>query len=132
MNFSIPRWLNCRQLILGGSAVAVSRLRMSVLRSACRAVREGRLDDARQSIAQEGDAADSDAWCLNLLGILAVLRGDWPVAARCWRRALVVDRNCVPARHNIRRYFELFQFGHSNEPFLLGDEPECSMNGNET
>jgi hypothetical protein len=75
-------------------------------------------------MAQESDLVPNDAPCLNLLGVLAVAEGDWNQAVRLWQRAVRVDHAYLPARRNLRRYFELFQFGRSDIPIALGDEPE--------
>ena len=40
-------------------------------------------------------------------------------AKRCYGRAIALDKNFEPAQANMRRIFELFNFGSSNEPFNM-------------
>ncbi|MBC8105824.1 MAG: hypothetical protein H7Z14_04475 [Anaerolineae bacterium] len=124
MNVLLPSWLH-RYGALNGQVATVPRVRWSVLHFACHAVRDGRFNDARALMTQESDHVPTDAPCLNLMGVLAMAHGHWDEAARLWRQALHADRTYLPSRRNLRRYFELFQFGRSSVPIALGDEPQC-------
>jgi hypothetical protein len=128
MNLSLPNWLHDWlhwHGALNERAATVPRVRWSALRCACQSLRNGRLDDVRTLMTRESDLVPNDAPCLNLLGVLALADGDWHKAVRFWKRAVHADHSYTPARRNLRRYFELFQFGRSDIPIALGDEPEC-------
>ena len=124
MTLPLPSWLHWRSPPSGRIAT-VSRVRRSVFRCACKSLRAGQLDDVRKLMTQESDLVPNNAPCLNLLGVLALADGDWNEAVRFWKRAVDIDCSYLPARRNLRRYFELFQFGRSSIPIALGDEPEC-------
>lgn len=88
------------------------------------AVRRGEPDVAEAFVAQGGDAVRTSAACLNVLGLIAEARGQWPAARRYWSRSVRADRHYGPPRQNLRRYFELFQFGRSCCGVAFGDEPQ--------
>jgi len=72
--------------------------------------------------------ADSDAACLNLQGVIHELREQWKPARKLYHRAIRADGDYAPARQNMRRMYELYTFGHSDEPIALGDErPALAM-----
>jgi hypothetical protein len=50
------------------------------------------------------------------------------VSSSLWR-AIAVDSHYEPAQQNIRRIFELFHFGASNEPFILANKRPVSGAG---
>jgi hypothetical protein len=80
------------------------------------------LDLAEALVMENGDFAWSDAACLNMLGVIAEGRGQWKVARRFWGKSLRADPRYVPAQQNLRRYFELWNWGRSECPCVLGDE----------
>ena len=43
------------------------------------------------------------------------------IAKRCYGRAIAIDSTYEPAQQNMRRLYELFQFGSSKEPINLGE-----------
>src|SRR5947207_52212 len=102
-------------------AVAVwpSRERSVLVAGVCAAIHAGRLDRARQLLDSVEDRAARDAACLNLLGILYELHGDWDAARRCYGKAMRADGHYEPAQRNMRRWYELYTFGHSTEPVDL-------------
>jgi Flp pilus assembly protein TadD len=61
----------------------------------------------------------SDPVFHNLMGLLAELRADLPTARRHYGNAISLDRKFDPAQQNMRRLYELREFGHSNEPAAL-------------
>src|SRR3954451_2649519 len=77
------------------------------------AIRRGELDVAEAFVTEGGndDELRTCAACLNVLGLIAEARGQWPAAKRFWGRSVRADRRYGPPRQNLRRYFELFQFG---------------------
>ncbi len=93
-------------------------------RRACSALRRGNVELAQTIIEQAGDEGKSDARILNLMGALALQSSDWKQARKRWRQALRVDRQCGPAKRNLRRYYELYALGYSQDALALGDEPE--------
>ena len=63
----------------------------------------------------------------NLLGILYEAQAKWRLARKCYGKAIAADKNFVPAQSNMRRLYELQNFGKSAEPVLLGDEAAYLM-----
>ena len=57
----------------------------------------------------------------NLLGVLSEMNEDFGAAKKCYGRAIAINSNYEPAQQNMRRIFELFNFGSSKEPFNLGE-----------
>ncbi len=55
----------------------------------------------------------------NLLGLLAELRGDFSGARKHYGKAISLNRKFEPAQQNMRRLYELREFGHSEEPGAL-------------
>ena len=58
----------------------------------------------------------------NLLGVLFEMNHEYAIAKQCYGRALAIDSKYEPAQQNMRRLFELFNFGSSKEPVNLGEE----------
>jgi FixJ family two-component response regulator len=56
---------------------------------------------------------------LNLSGVMFEMREEFDEARRFYGRAIKVKRDFEPAQANMRRIFELFNFGSSQEPFNL-------------
>ena len=59
----------------------------------------------------------------NIQGILAEIRGNYDEARRAYGRAIKIDAHHEAAQQNMRRLFELFNFGGSKEPIHYGDKP---------
>ena len=57
----------------------------------------------------------------NLGGVLFEMLEDYDRAKRYYGQAIRLNRNYEPAQQNMRRIYELFQFGSSKEPFNLGE-----------
>ena len=47
---------------------------------------------------------------------------DYKRAKRYYGQAIRLNKNYEPAQQNMRRIYELFQFGSSKEPFNLGED----------
>ena len=58
---------------------------------------------------------------LNLTGVFLEMREEYENAKKHYGRAIAIDKNYEPAQQNMRRIFELFNFGSSKEPFNLGN-----------
>ena len=92
----------------------------AVMLMAWAAAEQGEWALAESELLKAGKAALNDARCLNLLGLAAEARGDWKRAKRMYGQAIRRDRSYLPAEMNMRRYYELFTFGHSNVPRCPG------------
>ena len=57
----------------------------------------------------------------NLGGVLHEIRGDFDGAKKAYGRAIKLDSQHEAAQQNMRRIFDLFNFGRSEEPFHLGE-----------
>jgi len=106
---------------------SVRQVNDAVLQRARRAICQGDLELAFAFVQECGDAAEHDAPCLNVLGLIAEARNDWDEARRCWSRALRVDPSYVPAAANLRRWMELFYWGKSGMRVTYGDEPNSLL-----
>ncbi len=92
----------------------------SHIRSAKRLINLRRFSEAQKHVtrALELDARSAEAF--NLAGVLAEVMGDYDRARRCYGQAIRVNKRFEPAQQNMRRIFELFNFGSSEEPLNLG------------
>jgi DNA-binding response OmpR family regulator len=70
--------------------------------------------------ALELNAKSVDA--LNLAGVLAELLEDYDKAKKYYGRAVKLDKSYEPAQQNMRRLFEVDQFGSSKQHVNLGDK----------
>jgi tetratricopeptide (TPR) repeat protein len=100
--------------------------RSIVFQRACTAVRSGRLEEAKNLLEFATATSAADAGLLNLLGVVYEARRDWRQARKLYGRAIRADGKFAPARQNMRRWYELFTFGCTEYPILLGDEPAPS------
>jgi hypothetical protein len=96
--------------------------RDNLLRRVCKAVRSGDFARARAILESAPGAGTCDAECLNLLGVICEADRNWRQARKYYGKAIRADGEFAPARQNMRRYYELFTFGRSEYPILLGDE----------
>src|SRR6516225_5537326 len=64
---------------------------------------------------------EKSAEAFNLAGVLAEILEDYDRAKKLYGRAIAINKHFEPAQQNMRRIFELFNFGSSEEPFNLGD-----------
>jgi DNA-binding NtrC family response regulator len=70
--------------------------------------------------ALELDSRSAEAF--NLAGVLAEIMEDYDRAKRLYGQAIKINKRYEPAQQNMRRIFELFNFGSSEEPFNLGNK----------
>ena len=61
-------------------------------------------------------------WTHNLSGVMLEMREEYDQAKRYYGRAIHLDKNFEPAQANMRRIFELFNFGSSQEPFNMDNK----------
>ena len=59
---------------------------------------------------------------MNLVGVMLEMREEYEQARRYYGQAIKLDKNFEPAQQNMRRIFELFNFGSSDEPFNIDDK----------
>lgn len=64
---------------------------------------------------------EKSAEAFNLAGVLAEILEDYDRAKKLYGRAIAINKHFEPAQQNMRRIFELFNFGSSEEPFNLGN-----------
>ena len=77
--------------------------------------------EAREHIAKALEVRTDSPEIFNLGGVLFEMLEDYDRAKRYYGQAIRLNRNYEPAQQNMRRVYELFQFGSSHEPFNLGD-----------
>jgi DNA-binding NtrC family response regulator len=77
--------------------------------------------EAREHIAKALEVRADSPEVFNLSGVLFEMLEDYDRAKRSYGQAIRLNRNYEPAQQNMRRIYELFQFGSSREPFNLGD-----------
>jgi DNA-binding response OmpR family regulator len=65
---------------------------------------------------------NSNAEATNLAGVLFEMQEDYERAKKYYGHAIKLDKHYEPAQQNMRRIFELFNFGSSQEPIALGDD----------
>ncbi len=78
--------------------------------------------EARKYIARALEIRSDSPEAFNLGGVLFEMLEDYDRAKRYYGQAIRLQRNYEPAQQNMRRIYELFQFGSSKEPFNLGDD----------
>jgi DNA-binding NtrC family response regulator len=88
-------------------------------RSAKRAINLRDFASARKNISEALRLNDRSAEGFNLAGVLAEMREDYDKAKRYYGQAIKIDSHFEPAQQNMRRIFELFQFGESKEPINI-------------
>jgi DNA-binding NtrC family response regulator len=89
------------------------------IRSAKRAINLRDFPSARKNISEALTLNDRSAEGFNLAGVLAEMREDYDKAKRYYGQAIKIDAHFEPAQQNMRRIFELFQFGESKEPINI-------------
>jgi len=89
------------------------------IRSAKRAINLRDFASARKNISEALRLNDRSAEGFNLAGVLAEMREDYDKAKRYYGQAIKIDSHFEPAQQNMRRVFELFQFGESKEPINI-------------
>ena len=77
---------------------------------------------AREHIAKALEIRTDSEEVFNLGGVLFEMLEDYKLAKRYYGQAIRLNKNYEPAQQNMRRIFELFNFGSSKEPFAMGGE----------
>jgi DNA-binding response OmpR family regulator len=105
--------------LAGGYAGVLDRVRKSL--------RLAKYTDAETLLMKAADLAHKDAAYFNLLGVLYESQRQWRLAKKFYGKAIGADKRYEPAQKNLRRIYELTQFGSSREPVTLGDESDVYM-----
>ena len=92
----------------------------SLAREAKRLINLQDFDAAAACLTRAFETDGESPEIYNLQGILAEIRGDYDAARRAYGRAIKLDSTHEAAQQNMRRLFELFNFGHSEEPLHYG------------
>jgi hypothetical protein len=110
----------------------------AAISAACLLIRAGHPGAAADLLAKAAKGSlliEQDAAALNLFGVSAERQGRWDEAQHYYRRAArLTGPGAAAARHNQRRYYELFTFGRCRDKAALGDcndvplsEPDRSL-----
>ena len=87
-----------------------------------RAMREEKWTEAEAMLMRAGPIAGSDPAFFNLVGVLREVAGNKDAAAEFYGRAIRADGSYAPAQQNMRRLYELRNFGQTHQVVALGDE----------
>jgi len=89
------------------------------LRCAKRAINLRDFPAAKRHILKALELNPNSPQALNLSGVMFEMREEYDQAKRYYGQAIKNDKHFEPAQANMRRIFELFHFGSSDEPFNL-------------
>jgi FixJ family two-component response regulator len=89
------------------------------LRCAKRAINLRDFSAARRNLVSALEINPDSPQALNLAGVMFEMREEYDQARRYYGRAIKLSKDFAPAQSNMRRIYELFHFGSSNEPFNL-------------
>jgi FixJ family two-component response regulator len=89
------------------------------LRCAKRAINLRDFPAARRNLVSALEINPDSPQALNLAGVMFEMREEFDQARRYYGRAIKVGKDFEPAQANMRRIYELFHFGSSQEPFNL-------------
>jgi len=89
------------------------------LRCAKRAINLRDFAAARANLISALEIDPNSPQALNLAGVMFEMREEFDQARRYYGRAIKVSKDFQPAQANMRRIYELFHFGSSEEPFNL-------------
>ena len=90
-----------------------------LLARARRALMDSDLVRAERLLLRAAPLGEKDPALHNLLGLLTELKGEFSHARRHYGKAIALDKNFAAAQQNMRRLYELREFGHSDEPGAL-------------
>jgi DNA-binding response OmpR family regulator len=80
---------------------------------------ESDLPRAEGLLLRAAPLGEKDPAFHNLLGLLTELQSDFEGARRHYGKAISLNKKFAPAQQNMRRIYELREFGHSAEPVAL-------------
>ncbi len=102
--------------LAGGYGAVLDRVR--------KALRMANYADAETLMMKAADLAQKDAAYLNLLGVLFESQRKWRLARKCYNKAISADGRYEPPQRNLRRLIEMKATGRTEQPIVLGDEPD--------
>ena len=76
---------------------------------------------AKKHLIRALELNDKSPEAFNLTGVLFEMQEDYDRAKKYYGQAIKLDKRYEPAQQNMRRIFEVFNFGTSKEPVGLGD-----------
>jgi FixJ family two-component response regulator len=85
------------------------------IRRAKRAINLQDFPTARKHLADALESIPNSPVAFNLAGVMHEIQKDYDQAKRCYGQAIRLDKDFEPAQQNMRRIFELFNFGSSEE-----------------
>ena len=80
------------------------------------------LEECEPNLIRALELNDKSAEAFNLTGVLFEMQEDYDRAKKYYGQAIKLDKRYEAAQQNMRRIFELFQFGSSREPVALGED----------
>jgi len=89
------------------------------LRCAKRAINLRDFAAARRNLISALEINADSPQALNLAGVMFEMREEFDQARRYYGHAIKISKDFEPAQANMRRIYELFHFGSSEEPFNL-------------
>ncbi len=76
---------------------------------------------AQKHLIRALELNDKSAEAFNLTGVLFEMQENYDRARKYYGQAIKLDKRYEPAQQNMRRIFELFNYGTSQEPVAFGD-----------
>jgi len=92
------------------------------LRCAKRAMNLRDFAAAKRDLIRALELNSDSPQAMNLVGVMLEMREEYDQARRYYGQAIKLDKNFEPAQQNMRRLFDLFNFGSSDEPFNTDDK----------
>ena len=89
------------------------------LRCAKRAINLRDFASAKGNLIKALELNSDSPQAFNLVGVMLEMREEYDQAKRYYGQAIKLDKNFEPAQQNMRRIFDLFNFGSSKEPFNM-------------
>ena len=89
------------------------------LRAAQRAINLREFEEARRHLVKALELNPKSPQAFYLSGVMLEMRQEYEQARRCYGQSIKLDKHFEPAQQNMRRIFELFHFGTSDEPVNL-------------
>jgi hypothetical protein len=102
-----------------GSIAVGYRSTLAMVRHALRSEDWGQ---AEALLMRAGAIAGHDPAFFNLVGVLREVEGNKTAAAEFYGKAIRANSEYAPAQQNMRRLYELRNFGHTDQAVALGDE----------
>jgi DNA-binding response OmpR family regulator len=104
-------------------ALSAEELHALYLQDAKRLLNLQHFDQARVKLAKAMALDPLSAEAFNLAGVLFEMQEDYERAKKYYSQAIKLDKHFESAQQNMRRVFELSNFGASTEPFTTEDNP---------